>query len=425
MPSLDIQIRRATHSSTGAPIAWVVLNGFLDASTVLEFESTLDFLSREEDTDVVVNFAKVLYANSTAIGTLLNYRNRLIERGREFLLVRVSPEVRVTFDLLGVTTVVPCFRNEDDVLAHLDSTLEPAEEGEAPVEEQGEVPEAGAEAELPVPAAPSASRILMVVPEENRFTDVTSMRLVKPDGQLRIVTDCTEALHAFNDLDPDLVILEDKLPGSEDFLWKVKTERGKSIIPVIKLYWTGTDIGTRKEFKIWEDDFLIEPFELMELFALGESELRRIPDDRQRLLHATHFEFRTRSQHLVRARELGATLIEKAGFAGDAVASLTAGFAEAVDNAARHGHASVPEKCIDVVFLLDHEKLSITVTDEGEGFEFQPHLDRAASADPLEGGRLRQSRGGLGGLGIALMAQCTDELTYLGPGNAVRLVKRR
>jgi anti-anti-sigma factor len=425
MPNLDIQLRRATHANTGAPIAWVILDGFLDASTVLEFENTLDFLSREEHTDVVVNFRKVLYANSTAIGTLLNYRNRLIEQGRELVLVRVSPEVRVTFDLLGLSTVVPCLRDEEAALAHLDSTLEPSEEAEAPAEAERAAAEAAAEEESPEPPEPTASRIMMVVPEENRFTDVTSMRLVKPDGQLRIVTDCTEALHTFGDLDPDLVILEDKLPGSEDFLWQVKTEQGRSIIPIIKLYWTGTDIGTRKEFKIWEDDFLIEPFELMELFALGESELRRIPDDRKRLLHATHFEFRTRDAHVARARELGATLIAKAGLNGDAATSVSAAFAEAIDNAARHGHHSVPEKCVDVVFLVDHEKLSITVTDEGEGFDFQPYLDRAVSADPLDAGRLRQSRGGLGGLGIALMFQSVDVLTYLGSGNAVRLVKRR
>jgi anti-sigma regulatory factor (Ser/Thr protein kinase) len=77
-----------------------------------------------------------------------------------------------------------------------------------------------------------------------------------------------------------------------------------------------------------------------------------------------------------------------------------------------------------VVFLLDREKLSITVTDEGGGFDFRPHLEQAEQQEALSEERLRQSRGELGGLGISLMRRCVDELEYLGAGNAVRLTKR-
>jgi anti-anti-sigma factor len=424
MPQLSQQARRSTLAG-GQPVAWLSLDGFLDASTVLSFENTLELLHRDEQGDVVVDFARVMYANSTAIGTILNFRNLLLQGGRELLLVRVNPQVRVTFDLLGLSAVVPCLPDEDAAARYLES---------APVGERD--PEAfaararaaeGKAAAAPPPirsVEPARCNVLMIVPEENRFTDITKMRLLIPQGTFRIVTDCTEALHVFDDLDPDLVILEDPLSGSEDFLWRIKTEKGKSIVPIIKLYWTGTDINSRRNFKIWEDDYLVEPFELMELFALAEAELRRIPEDRKVLLHQTHFELRSREENLRRANELATTFFEKAGLAGEDAASFAAAFAEALENAARHAHHYDPEKRIDVVFLLDREKLAVTVTDEGGGFDFRPHLQRAEEALPVGEDRLRQARGNLGGLGISLMKRCTDELEYLDGGSSVRLVKR-
>ena len=423
MPQLKLEVRRSTVGAD-LPVVWVALDGFLDASTVLSFENTLALLHRDEKGDIVLDLAGVLYANSSAIGTILNYRNLLLEEGRELVLMKVRPQVKTTFDLLGLPAVVPCLPDEAAALKYFLS----APVGQRDAEHFAAKPPAAVGAGVARERAPlrsvepSECNVMMIVPEENRFTDIMKMRLMTPHGRFRIVSDCTEALHVFDELSPDLVVLEDPLAGSDDFVWQIKAERGKSIVPIIKLYWTGTDIEARKEFKIWEDDFLVEPFELMELFVLSEAELRRMPEDRKLLLHQTHFEFRTREENLRRANELAATFFQKAGLSGEASTSLAAALSEALDNAARHAHGYDPAKCIDVVFLLDREKLAITVTDEGKGFDYQSHLARSQE-QTIDEVRLRQSRGNLGGLGIALMRRCTDRLEYLNGGNAVRLIK--
>jgi len=427
MPQLKQTVRRSTMGDE-LPVVWVTLDGFLDSSTVLSFENTLELLHRDERGELVLDLASVLYANSTAIGTILNYRNLLLQEGRELVLVNVHPQVRTTFDLLGLSAVVPCLPDEAAVLKYLLSAPPGERDAEAfaAAAAQG-APAAAAEGEQAAPlrsVTPSECNVMMIVPEENRFTDIMKMRLLTPHGRFRIVADCTEALHVFDELGPDLVVVEDPLAGSDDFVWKLKTEKGKSIVPIIKLYWTGTDIESRKEFKIWEDDFLVEPFELMELFVLSERELRRIPEDRKVLLHQTHFEFRTREENLRRANELASTFFQKAGLTGEASSALGAAFAEALENAARHAHGYDAGKCIDVVFLLDRQKLSITVVDEGGGFDYAPLLRRAQEEQPVDQARLRQSRGGLGGLGMALMCRCTDQLEYLNGGSTVRLTKR-
>jgi len=424
MPHLKVQVQRPPVGEE-RPVAWVLLDGFLDASTVLTFESTLRALHREGRGDVVLDFGRVLYANSSAIGAILNYHNLLQQEARDLVLVNVTADVQTTFELLGLLHVLPSLPDGEAVARYLLSG--------PPGQRRHEPPAAKAAAPAkPAPGAPRAAagavlarrNVMMIAPEENRFTDITKMRLAAPKGRFHIVTSCSEALHHFDEIQPALIILEDPMAGSEDFLWAVKTEKGKSIVPVIKLYWTGTDIETRKDFKVWEDDFLVEPFEVAELFALGESELRRYPEDRKVRLHQTHFEFRTRTENLQRAGELGASLLRKSGLAAAAAAAMANAFAEALENAARHGNGYEREKCIDVVFLLDREKVSVTVTDEGRGFDFGPHLERAQQQEPVAPERLRQSRGGLGKLGIALMARSVDQLEYLGAGNSVRLTKR-
>ncbi|MBM4040548.1 MAG: STAS domain-containing protein [Planctomycetes bacterium] len=423
MPQLKIHIRRSTVGD-GLPVAWVELDGFLDASTVLSFDNTLQLLHREGQGAVVLDFRAVLYANSSAIGAILNYRNLLLQEGRELALMHLSPQVRTTLDLLGLSAVLPCLANKAAVVEYLTSAP-PGKAAPPPAPEGAAAPSPAAGlVSRPAAVAVAKRHILMIAPEENRFTDILKMRLLVPRGRFEIVASCSEALHRFDEVDPDLIILEDPMKGSEDFLWAVKTEKGKSVVPVIKLYWTGTDIETRREFKIWEDDFLLEPFEVMELFALSEAELRRFPEDRKVLLHLAHFEFRTRKANIARAGELAASLLGKSGLAAAGVAAMSAAFAEAVENAARHAHGYAPEKRIDVTFLLDREKVAITVSDEGPGFDFAPHLERARQQPPVPPERLQQSRGGLGKLGIPLMARCVDQLEYLGSGNSVRLTKR-
>jgi anti-sigma regulatory factor (Ser/Thr protein kinase) len=64
------------------------------------------------------------------------------------------------------------------------------------------------------------------------------------------------------------------------------------------------------------------------------------------------------------------------------------------------------------------------VEDEGEGFDFKPHLLKVKQLSPGEQAKIRKDEGGKGGLGITLMARCTDTLEYLGKGNVVRMVKK-
>jgi serine/threonine-protein kinase RsbW len=85
---------------------------------------------------------------------------------------------------------------------------------------------------------------------------------------------------------------------------------------------------------------------------------------------------------------------------------------EACTNSIRHAYDAGSEGTVQIVYELDDERISIEVTDEGEGFV----LDEASEAD-----RLSES-----GLGIAIIRALADELEIEpgdGRGSRLRFVK--
>ena len=94
-----------------------------------------------------------------------------------------------------------------------------------------------------------------------------------------------------------------------------------------------------------------------------------------------------------------------------------------MDNAARHGNKNQERKLIDVIYLLDKEKVTVTVEDEGDGFDTELFLSRGREGNAVAAARERNQAGRVGGLGIMLMLKCVDDLEYNYIGNLVKLTK--
>ncbi|MHC4779133.1 MAG: anti-sigma factor antagonist, partial [Planctomycetota bacterium] len=315
MANLAYRIRRS-----GDDIIVLELSGFVNASTARFFEEILDGLIDKGAIKIVLDFYHVNYMNSTGIGILFNYSESFREKGGGLVVVRVPQEVGVTMQLLGITDVVPCLKSRDEGIKALKTPRHPAPPSEA--ETVSKKPDATpTHKRSPVyfyktrdfKPVPDSSSVLLVVPKVNVFTDILRMRLQKPRGTFHVVHSPEEALEKMESLNPDVLILEDRVTDSEEFLKTVKVDRGKGLVSVIKLYPNGTLIDSFRNFKIWENDYLIEPFEMMELFALAEAELRRIPKDRANFLQQVHFRFRTDTPNMNMAFDLVSNLIGRVG----------------------------------------------------------------------------------------------------------------
>lgn len=91
------------------------------------------------------------------------------------------------------------------------------------------------------------------------------------------------------------------------------------------------------------------------------------------------------------------------------------GLTEALSNAIFYGNCEDPDKRVRVEVCLEEQAITVTVTDEGSGF------DPDDVPDPTAPSNLEKP----GGRGIFLMRQLLDEVRFNERGNCVTLVLHR
>ena len=88
---------------------------------------------------------------------------------------------------------------------------------------------------------------------------------------------------------------------------------------------------------------------------------------------------------------------------------------EALANAFKHGNTDDADKAVTVECRVDSKQVTLEVEDEGEGF------DPASVPNPIEPENLDIPSG----RGIALMRSYMTEVSFVPPGNRVRLTYER
>jgi serine/threonine-protein kinase RsbW len=105
--------------------------------------------------------------------------------------------------------------------------------------------------------------------------------------------------------------------------------------------------------------------------------------------------------------------LEEHNFDKDDIFAVHLTFEEAFLNAVKHGNKMDPTKKVKIDYTVDDEKVEISITDEGNGFEPD------SVADPRFGPGLYQP----GGRGLLLMNSYMDTVKYNERGNSVYMVR--
>ena len=114
---------------------------------------------------------------------------------------------------------------------------------------------------------------ILIIEDEQAISDLIKMNLDIAGYDSRQVFNGNEALSIFEEYCPDLILLDVMLPDKDgfDIMSKIKP----SGIPVIFLTAKNTLADKVKGLKMGADDYIIKPFEAMELLARIEAVLRR------------------------------------------------------------------------------------------------------------------------------------------------------
>lgn len=107
--------------------------------------------------------------------------------------------------------------------------------------------------------------------------------------------------------------------------------------------------------------------------------------------------------------------LEEHDFGEDAIFAVHLSLEEAFVNAIKHGNHNDPEKVVLAEFLITPEKIDISITDEGFGF------DPSGIPDPRCNNNLYKSSG----RGVLLIQSYMDVVEYNNRGNCIHMVKYR
>lgn len=120
----------------------------------------------------------------------------------------------------------------------------------------------------------AAKQKILVVDDDNNIAELISLYLTKECYDTRIVNDGEEALAAFKQYSPNLILLDLMLPGMDGY--QVCREiRAKSSTPIIMLSAKGEIFDKVLGLELGADDYILKPFDSKELVARVKAVLRR------------------------------------------------------------------------------------------------------------------------------------------------------
>ena len=118
MPDLTIQVQEVKGLSS---TAIVILNGSIDAKTVITFQTHLNSVKERGIERFVMDMENVKYVNSTGLGYLINLSDSVGPDKGGISLVKVQPKVKVVFDMLGLNAFFKIFPTREEAIKHMSS----------------------------------------------------------------------------------------------------------------------------------------------------------------------------------------------------------------------------------------------------------------------------------------------------------------
>ena len=123
---------------------------------------------------------------------------------------------------------------------------------------------------------------VLVVEDEDSFSDALSFMLRREGYEVFVATDGNAAISEFDKHGPDLVLLDLMLPGISG-TEVCRIIRGKSSVPIIMLTAKDGEVDKVVGLELGADDYVTKPFSSRELLARVRAVLRRLGDSEELL----------------------------------------------------------------------------------------------------------------------------------------------
>ena len=120
----------------------------------------------------------------------------------------------------------------------------------------------------------AAKQKILIVDDDNNIAELISLYLTKECFDTKIVNDGEEALTAFEQYNPNLILLDLMLPGIDGYQ-VCREVRAKANVPIIMLSAKGEIFDKVLGLELGADDYMTKPFSPSELVARVKAHLAR------------------------------------------------------------------------------------------------------------------------------------------------------
>jgi two-component system response regulator RegX3 len=119
---------------------------------------------------------------------------------------------------------------------------------------------------------------VLLVEDEESFVEALTVGLGREGFRVEVARDGAEALDRFDDVNPDIVLLDLMLPkvSGIDVCRELRT---RSQVPIIMVTAKGAEIDAVVGLEVGADDYVTKPYRMRELVARIRAVLRRRPRD--------------------------------------------------------------------------------------------------------------------------------------------------
>ncbi len=120
--------------------------------------------------------------------------------------------------------------------------------------------------------------VVLVVEDEPSFVEALTIGLTREGFRVVSVTDGFEAVQCFDEVQPDIVLLDVMLPRLSG-IDVCRQLRKRSHVPIIMVTAKGAEIDTVVGLEVGADDYITKPYRMREVVARMRAVLRRSPND--------------------------------------------------------------------------------------------------------------------------------------------------
>jgi len=120
--------------------------------------------------------------------------------------------------------------------------------------------------------------VVLVVEDEASFVEALTIGLRREGFEVVVAVDGAEALEKFDEVAPDLVLLDVMLPKISG-IDVCRQLRKRTQVPIIMVTAKGAEIDTVVGLEVGADDYVTKPYRLRELVARMRAVLRRSESD--------------------------------------------------------------------------------------------------------------------------------------------------